>query len=391
VSGGKAAVVLSGGGANGAYAVGVLKALASGRSPATGGRPLEPQIFAGTSIGSYNAAFLVSQWDEYGGAAVANLERTWIEGIAENPDGCGNGGVRYRLDPFELLDPRCYLPNPFGPLARAATDSAALGWDGLQRLVHAATDHDARLETRLLELVDFASFVSREPFEGTLRQTLDFSDIRASSRQLLVAATNWATGQLRIFGNRDMTDERGVQVLMASSAIPGIFPVAAVGAEPYVDGGVLQNTPLSPAIRAGAHELHVVFLDPAVSAIPLSHLQNTVQSLYRMQEIAWAAAVNDDIRDARSINEALEILAGVDESQDPESPLGRFYERYRRFQRITVHSYHPREDLGGAASLFDLRRERLAGLIERGFDDTVHHDCQESGCVLAGAPPEEAP
>ena len=61
-SGGKhrQAVILSGGGANGAYEVGVLKALLTGQSPATDFQPLDPDIFTGTSVGAFNAALLVS-------------------------------------------------------------------------------------------------------------------------------------------------------------------------------------------------------------------------------------------------------------------------------------------------------------------------------------------
>ena len=56
----KNAVILSGGGANGAYEVGVLKALFRGESASTNHRPLKPEIFAGTSIGAFNAALIVS-------------------------------------------------------------------------------------------------------------------------------------------------------------------------------------------------------------------------------------------------------------------------------------------------------------------------------------------
>ena len=66
----KHAVVLSGGGADGAYEVGVMKALFNGKAPRLPGGPVEPDIFTGTSIGAFNAALLVSQWDEYGTAAI---------------------------------------------------------------------------------------------------------------------------------------------------------------------------------------------------------------------------------------------------------------------------------------------------------------------------------
>ena len=53
---GRTAVVLSGGGAFGAYEVGVMKALIDGKSPSTGYAPLTPDIFAGTSIGAYTSS-----------------------------------------------------------------------------------------------------------------------------------------------------------------------------------------------------------------------------------------------------------------------------------------------------------------------------------------------
>jgi hypothetical protein len=70
------AMVLSGGGANGAYEVGVLKALLTGQSPATEFQPLDPDIFTGTSVGAFNAALLVSLWETHGQASISNLETT---------------------------------------------------------------------------------------------------------------------------------------------------------------------------------------------------------------------------------------------------------------------------------------------------------------------------
>lgn len=72
----KHAVIQSGGGANGAYEIGVLKALFAGKSLATQYEPLDPDILVGTSVGAYNAVFLVSRWSDYGTAAIASLEQT---------------------------------------------------------------------------------------------------------------------------------------------------------------------------------------------------------------------------------------------------------------------------------------------------------------------------
>jgi NTE family protein len=54
---GETALVLSGGGAYGAFSVGVIKALFAGRSPSTGYQPLQPGIFTGTSVGAFRGGF----------------------------------------------------------------------------------------------------------------------------------------------------------------------------------------------------------------------------------------------------------------------------------------------------------------------------------------------
>ena len=76
----KSAVILSGGGANGAFEVGVMKALFAGKSPTTDRRPLEPDIYTGASVGSYNAAYMV----ERSGTSAGKPSRNWrISGSIE--------------------------------------------------------------------------------------------------------------------------------------------------------------------------------------------------------------------------------------------------------------------------------------------------------------------
>jgi len=95
------AVILSAGGANGAYEVGVLKALFEGESPATDYVPLDPGVFAGSSIGAYNAALMVSQLDGED-PAIEYLEHVWRDLIPS--DGTDRNRVfRYRLNPLDLF------------------------------------------------------------------------------------------------------------------------------------------------------------------------------------------------------------------------------------------------------------------------------------------------
>jgi len=250
------------------------------------------------------------------------------------------------------------------------------------------------LERRLVQLVDISLLVDLGPLERTLRK-LDYRAIQRSRKWLKIAATNWATGELRVFWNHDMTDGFGPVVLRASAAVPGIFPPAEVGAQPFVDGSVLMNTPLSLAIHAGADVLHVIYLDPDVSSIPLPRIPQSFSTMQRMLQIGWAAAYNADIAAASRINRTLqavdeirprlpvgdraaELLQGLVETR---TPTGR-----KPFRRLTIHRYHPHEELSsGALGMLNLDRDHLEDLIDKGYTDATLHDCDQEGCVL----PEE--
>lgn len=380
------ALILSGGGADGAYEVGVIRALAAGLSPATGFEPLEPAVLSGTSIGSFNAAALVAEASGSLEESVERLARLWLDELAEGAPGCGEAGFRVRADPEVALDPRCYVRAPAGTLSRMVEDAGSLAWTGMFGMTRFLTGKRPWRQ-RFLQLLDLSSLVSRSGFERVLRERISYPAVRASDKRLLVVATNWLSGALRIFENRDMTDEVGPRILMGSSALPGVFRPVEVAGQPYVDGSVLANTPLRPALRAGADELHVVYLDPDLSNIPLDRIASLPEALYRMQLISWAAMVNRDIREAASVNEGLEVLRTGGREGSPgllrlAGKLAAAGTELDRYRPLTIHRYHPRTDLGGVFGLLDLRRDRLEGLMRQGYEDTVAHDCEEAGCVI---------
>jgi hypothetical protein len=153
---------------------------------------------------------------------------------------------------------------------------------------------------------------------------------------------------------------------------------------------------LNPAIRSGADCLHVIYLDPDVSSIPLHYLGNLLSTLYRTQVINWASTVNESIREAEGINDALKILGATEQEQPGASinakgvvqtlaKFGKQLEKLANYRMLTIHRYHPRVELGGPLSLLNFRRSRIEYLIERGFHDAVGHDCVASKCVLAHA------
>jgi len=396
----KHAVILSGGGANGAYEVGVSKALFMGQSPATGHTPLEPEIFTGTSVGAFNAAFLVSYWASYGQAAIANLENIWLSQISHEARTSANQGFRFIADPVAFFNPRYFLADPIASVSRIIKDSTYLFWDFLDRFRYIVNpQEDEPLSERFLHTLAIDNFISREPFQQLIKEVVDFEAIRGSAKLLNIASTNWETGEVVEFTNYDFTDKLGPRIIMASSAIPGFFTPQTVGAQPYVDGSVLMNTPLRPAINGGADILHVIYLDPDVSSIPIHYLSNILSTLYRTQVINWAHTVNESIKSAMDVNDSLTLIRSA---QRPDGmpdvsakgvmqalvKFGASLQEISKYKTLTIHRYHPRDELGGPLSLLDLRRERIEYLIERGFRDAVTHNCITSKCVL---PPDVDP
>jgi predicted acylesterase/phospholipase RssA len=390
-------VVLSSGGADGAYGVGVVKALLNGKSPATGYLPLDAGVFVGNSIGGLTSALLVSQLENGPQAAASYLERVWLEEMAQSTQGCGNGTYRVRLNPSTVLDPRCYLPAPIKTLTNIALDSAFLARDSLFRALDFAVS-DGRVGQRSLRLVNLGSFISAEPLQQLIKKTIRFENIQRSSTAVKIMATNWTKGGLEEFSNADLTDELGPLIIRASAAIPGFFPSVKIRDEIYVDAGVLGYATLAPAINAGADTLHVIYLDPDVAIIPIEALQSTLDTLYRMFVIQWANNLEVSIQAVARINGHVDILERtIRETELSKSqaealirktlPPGRFKigpnKEILGLRRVTVHRYHPKDDLFGPLGLLNLDGQRLENLLARGFSDAMAHDCVSSGCVLA--------
>jgi NTE family protein len=77
---------------------------------------------------------------------------------------------------------------------------------------------------------------------------------------------------------RHRTARVGPRHVLASAALPILFPAVKIGDEFFTDGGLRQNTPMSPAIRLGADRVIV---------ISLRHVQTPTEELQRERTIAY--------------------------------------------------------------------------------------------------------
>ena len=223
------ALVLAGGGARAAYEVGVLAGVAE-RAPG-----LEFPIVTGVSAGAINAVHLAAHPGPLA-AAVGALRAQWSRLVVERV---------YRIRPGRLAR---------GLLLGAA--HTALGRGG-----------EAAAVRGLLDM---------SPLREFLGANLDFAQLDANIaarrlRAAAVSATSYATGQTVTFvhGPPDApTWQRALRYavrsrltldhVVASAALPILFPAVRIGDGFYGDGSLRQTAPLAPAIHLGARAILVV-------------------------------------------------------------------------------------------------------------------------------------
>ncbi len=215
------AIILSGGGARGAYEVGVLRYVFDELTRIRGAPP-RIDILSGTSVGAINACYLA-----------AHL----VDPVL---------GMRRLADLWGGLE----LASVLGFGVRQMV--------GLPRLLLGGQDGSGIFDVRPM-----ADLVQREISWRAVTRCLR----RGLLRALSVSCTEVSTGRTVVFIQTApdtvipstspartlyRADRIGPQHALASAAIPLLFPPARIDNELYLDGGLRQNTPISPALRLGA-------------------------------------------------------------------------------------------------------------------------------------------
>ena len=243
----KRAIVLSGGGARGAYEAGALKYILDELPDYAGAHP-RFDIVCGTSVGAIHAAFIAATAHETEGRG-DRLVKIWEELQVDNV---------FRFGAGDLLGiPRKLL--------------------GVRKVANML--REGQRPDRLFGLLDTG------PLEELVLRSIPWEKIGPNLESGLVesvciAATQLATGRAVVFcqqkgralppwasqANIRMQPIRLSPVhALASAAIPMLFPAVRVGARYYADGGLRLNTPLAPAVRLGANRVLVVGLSHGIA------------------------------------------------------------------------------------------------------------------------------
>ena len=227
----KAALVLAGGGARAAYQVGVLLAVKE-MLPDPKVNPFP--IICGTSAGAVNAGSLAVLADDFG-RAVDNLADVWRN-----------------FEPHHV-----YRSDFVGVFANSARWFGGLIFGALMRNKQ-------------------ASLLDNRPLEALLARKLPFDRIArviesGALDALSITCSGYTSGQSCSFfeGREDLdvwsrSQRIGIKTritvehLMASSAIPSLFPAYKLNREFFGDGSMRQIAPVSPALHLGADRVVVV-------------------------------------------------------------------------------------------------------------------------------------
>jgi len=227
----KTALVLPGGGARGAFQVGVLKAIAE-MMPR--GSPNPFNILSGTSAGAVNTVVLAAKARRFR-VSVAELERVW---------------ANFRCDHVYRTDHATMLKSSLHWLSALVLGGFIVG-----------------TPRSLLDNAPLRSLLSRNVRFPRIRKAIEDGYLDA----VAITAASYNTAQSSSFfqcaGEQpdwSRTRRAGIRTelnldhVMASIAVPMMFEPVRIGAEFFGDGAMRQATPLSPAVRMGADRILVV-------------------------------------------------------------------------------------------------------------------------------------
>ena len=370
------ALVLGGGGARAAYQVGVLKALVQ-RDPRTHGIPFN--VICGTSAGAINGTSIATH------ASCFHLGVKKLEWIWRN----FNTGQVYYSD----------YPRVFRQILRGIFSAFQADYANKQAV----------------------SLLDNKPLKQMLNKVLDLKRIDRNIiggylSSVSVTASCYNNGDSITFFQSDKAQEwrrakrcgkrtlLGVHHLMASAAIPLVFPSVRIHQEYFGDGSVNQLAPLSAPIHLGADKIMIIGVaDPRKSepdqrmlhhpdlATIAGHLLDTVFTDTLNSDIERMLRINNTIKTLRENNIHTDLKPVQSLQINPSQNFGQIASEYflslpmavRTLLRLTGIRQHSDSSL---ASYLLFERQYTRRLIELGYEDAM----AQMDSILAFLSPESS-
>lgn len=357
----KTALILSGGGARGAYQAGVLKGLAE-ILPEKKKSPFS--IISGVSAGAINGAKLACDLESFENA-VEKLNFLWSQISTEQV---------FRTDILSM--------NKF-----------SFGLLGSQKKI------DSILDT--------------SPLCELLKKHCDFTKIKKNLdakvfESLILTANNYTSGTAVSFVQTSTSkltwkESRRLAVLseinadhvMASSAIPMLFPPIKIGSHYYGDGCVRNSTPCSPSLRMGADRIFVVGVRTQMSAEISNRLESPavkdihpsmIRILNTLLNAVLLDSIEQDVHRIQRINQLVE-LAGENSAREgfkkipalcisPSEDIGELARQQAhhlpRLIRMTISAMGSLDEASEILSYLLFEPHFCRKLLEMGYNDSIN-------------------
>jgi NTE family protein len=273
---GQVVLVLQGGGALGAYQVGVYQALHEAG--------IEPDWVIGTSIGAINAALIAGNpvGDRFG-----RLREFWKrvehDAAGANPLAALTGLPNVATNLATVVKGIPCFFTPYPP-----------AWWG----THVPLEAEA------------AAYYSTAPLRSTLADLLDGGRVATPRTRLTIGAVSARSGEMRYFDSRDET--LGLDHVIASGALPPMFPAVRIGGEPYWDGGIYSNTPIEAVFNDRPRRDSVIFAVQMWNAAG-PEPQTMWDVIGRQKEIQYASRNRSHVARQQQIHHLRRVIRALEQ------------------------------------------------------------------------------
>ena len=268
---GQVALVLQGGGALGAYQVGVYEALHDAG--------VEPDWVIGTSIGAINGAIIAGNPPE---RRMERLEEFW---------------QMVRID---------RVANLWGmwPAVAGAVAQAGVMVNGIDGFF--APNSDATWKGVNGRLgVEQAAFYTTAPLHETLARLVDLDCLNTHRTRLTLGAVNVRSSEMRYFDSRE--EKLDLKHVMASGALPPAFPAIRIDGDPYWDGGIYSNTPVEVVLDDKPRRDSLIFAANVWHATG-PEPETILEVMGRQKDIQYASRATSHVRRQQQIHRMRHII-----------------------------------------------------------------------------------
>ena len=333
---GQAVLVLQGGGALGAYQVGVYEALDEAG--------IAPEWVIGTSIGAINAALIAGSKP---GERVEKLCDFWSRVQNDHlipqglPSWIASAARNYRAITAGV--PSFFTPNPMAFLS----PHNRLG-------------------------AEAAGYYSVDPLRRTLEELVDLDQLNNGGTRITVGASSVRTAEMRYFDSRDMPLR--IEHVLASGALPPGFPPVRIDGELYWDGGILSNTPVEVVFDDNPRKNSLVFAVHIWN--PHGPEPETIwEAMNRQKDVQYSSRAVSHIQRQRQIHRMRHIIAELSQLVPEDRRNSNLFSDLKSYGCLTrmhvVRLIAPALDYEDHSKDIDFSASGIRRRREAGYSDTM--------------------